>query len=169
METMSDGIEANGLTALQAEWGGTHDALLGLFTWMHSIPQYSLQKYYSEGGIRVHVKNGRAVRVKEKDWGNLTVFHKIRNLRSDRKDTKLVGCYGIERLLQLNYNYTTQDLNLSRYPEFEFELGKRTAEGLVLLSRKLFKGSVFFNSSKQSFQVFTSRQCPLKGDTRPAP
>ena len=165
MEAMREGIDSNGLTALQAEWGGTHDALLGLFAWLHSIPQYSLQKYFREGGIRVHIQEGRAVKVKEKDWGNVTVFHKIRNLRSDRKDVKLVGFYGMERLLEMNYNYTFQDRSLSQYNVFEFALGKRAAEDLELISGKLFNSSIFFSSSRKSFRVFTSHDCPMKEAT----
>ena len=164
MEAMRDGINANGLTALQAEWGGTYDALLGLFAWVHSIPQYSLQKFFREGGVRVLVQDGRAVKIKDKDWENLTVFHKIRNLRSERKDAKLVGFYGMERLLQLSYNHTTHDRKLLRYNESEFGLGMKAAEGLELVSSKIFSRSVFYNSSRKGFRIFSSRDCPMKGD-----
>ena len=109
MEAMRDGINANELTALQAEWGGAYDALLGLFVWVHSIPQHSLQKFFREGGVRVLVQEGRAVKIKDKDWESLTAFHKIPDLRSERKDAKLIGFYGMERLLQLSYNLPTHD------------------------------------------------------------
>lgn len=44
MQHMQNGIVANGLTTLQQEWGGTHDALLGMFLWIYDIPTYSLNK-----------------------------------------------------------------------------------------------------------------------------
>jgi len=45
MQRMRNGIDANGLTSLQLEWGGTHDALLGMFLWLYVIPTYSLNRY----------------------------------------------------------------------------------------------------------------------------
>ena len=44
MAHMSNAIDANGLTELQAEWGGTHDALLGMLFWIYYVPTFSLNR-----------------------------------------------------------------------------------------------------------------------------
>jgi hypothetical protein len=33
------------LTELHKQWGGSHDSLLGLLLWIHSIPLYSIYRY----------------------------------------------------------------------------------------------------------------------------
>jgi hypothetical protein len=47
MALMRSGVDANGMTAMQAVWGGTHDMLLATWLWMYRIPLYSVKDVYS--------------------------------------------------------------------------------------------------------------------------
>jgi hypothetical protein len=44
MVHMRNGIDSNALTVAHANWGGTHDALLGMLLWVYQIPTYSMYK-----------------------------------------------------------------------------------------------------------------------------
>jgi hypothetical protein len=159
LNLMREGIDANGLTALQAEWGGSHDTLLGLFTWVHSIPQYSLHKLYLEGGLTVHVRRNIVLNTNTSEY---LIFHKVRNLRQDWNETKLIGQYGLERFmytqfLERNLSVSSSDVD-NDYPAFEFMLGVNAALSLYLITDKFFNSTQFYRDNR--FKLFKSEDCP---------
>ncbi len=49
MKLLRAAIDANSVTIAQNKWGGTHDMLVGLLLWMHSIPTFSIARTYFGG------------------------------------------------------------------------------------------------------------------------
>jgi len=49
MDTLQAAVDANAVTEAQERWGGTHDMLVGLILWMHSIPIFSMASSYFGG------------------------------------------------------------------------------------------------------------------------
>ena len=166
MENLRQGIDANGMTGLQAEWGGTHDALLGLFIWIHSIPQYSMHQHYKEDGIEVYTQNGKIIKVLDKGWENQTVIHKIRDLKvgAGAKNVKLIGFHDLELLMHVNYNQTTPHSELPQYHNYEFNLGVEAAKALTLFTQSYLDEISFNNSKGRPFKVFGERDCPKRNE-----
>eukprot|EP01032_Pedospumella_encystans_P017483 gene17483-19920_t len=89
MQRMHNGIEANGLTSLQLEWGGTHDALLGMFLWIYDIPTYSLNSSYVGGAFlmdRGKIMRGRGQFRNDYLPNQHFMFHRVSNFKVYRHD-----------------------------------------------------------------------------------
>lgn len=58
MALMRSAVDANGMTELQAIWGGTHDMLLATWLYMYKIPLYSMRNVYHGTLIETMSKEG---------------------------------------------------------------------------------------------------------------
>ena len=79
LDMLFPAVEANGMTELQAIWGGTHDAILGLLLWMYRIDTYTLSHMYYEKDA---LTTENMVRINR----NNTLFvHRVKNIMLNRK------------------------------------------------------------------------------------
>lgn len=160
MDLLHRGVDASGLTKLQEHWGGTHDTLLGLFTWMHSIPQYSLHRYYSEGGFTYHLRKSRIV---SGDISAFIAIHKARNLRLEGNATKLLGQYGLERHMLAHFEASAAKAGGTNFSSFEFSLGQLAAQDLFLVTSQLLNTTAYFDVRQApEFRIFSSDDCKRK-------
>ena len=92
MEKMRLALTRRAMRQLQSYWGGSHDAVLGMFVYLHSLPVWSLaHNYIGHALYDAPPEDIRHAIDTAKDF----IIHKVRNqklgLESDESKKKMVG------------------------------------------------------------------------------
>ena len=77
MALMGSAVDANGMTELQAIWGGTHDMLLATWLYMYKIPLFSMRDVYYGTIIETFSKEG--VGWAKFDQSKMIFVHMLKN------------------------------------------------------------------------------------------
>lgn len=126
LERMRPAMDRLGMRSLQQFWGGSHDAILGLFIFLHNSTVWSLSNHY----IGHEILTGPPERMlsalkKEKHF----VFHKVRNVPTGRegKGPRLPSQWDLFKLLHDDSTHP----NVIVQQERVGEEAVRTAAGAV--------------------------------------
>lgn len=83
VERMGPSLQRRGMDRLQRYWGGSHDAILGMFIYLHGLPVWSLAESYN-GDAHAHT----AGFLRRIALDRVFIFHKVRNQRLNPSEPK---------------------------------------------------------------------------------
>jgi len=90
VERMGPSLQRRGMDRLQRYWGGSHDAILGMFIYLHRLPVWSLAESYNGNALQHAGYEGTHTTgiLRYVALDRVFIFHKVRNQRLKPSEPK---------------------------------------------------------------------------------
>ncbi len=159
MELMAPALASNAFTDLQALWGGSHDAILGLLFWLYKISAYSLfNSYFDRTGLTVDIIN----RVNKSS----VLIHRVKNMRVYPRSVKKITPTSPFRKVP-SQGEAAAYFNDDALSENELlEIGKEAYRNLIPLmesgvNKTVYRDRAIALRKGEPFQMYSFQDCDL--------
>ncbi len=159
LELLAPALAGNAFTALQALWGGSHDAILGLLFWLYKIDAYSLFNTYFD-------RTGLTVDIIDRINKTAVLVHRVKHMRVYPRAVKKITPTSPYRRIPSQHDIAayfnddaTSDADLA-------QLGKEAFESLIPLMASGVNKTVYKERAEalrrgEPFTMFAFQDCDL--------